>query len=127
MISGAKAAAKQTGDGKPLLHGSDVSKKRNITITVTGVREAPDNFNAAIILDIEKIGEAEAWAVNKSNLKQIMDQMFPGEADPDLERLIGQDIVLDVAPANNPQTKETVPSLYVSQRGENKPIKKKGR
>lgn len=111
MISGKAASSRSSGNSKPLLHGSDVAGKKSINVTVTGVREAPDNFGAAIILDIEPINGCEAWAVNKTNLNGIMEHFFPGDDDPDLEQLEGKSFVLDVASVRNPSTKRVVPSL----------------
>ena len=111
MISGKAAMSRSSGNSKPLLHGSDVAGKKSISVTVTGVREAPDNFGAAIILDIEPINGCEAWAVNKTNLKEINEHFFPGDDDPDLEQLEGKTFQLEVQSVRNPSTKRVVPSL----------------
>lgn len=103
--------------GPPLLHGSDVpAKVATVKITVKELREAPENFNSAAIIDLaEPVYECEAFAVNITNLKALA-KLSGGDDDMDFDKLAskvrGKSFILHVGMVNNPQTKKMVRSLF---------------
>lgn len=110
MPSVSQAVAAKAGDAKPLLNGSDLPKKiTKIKIKVADVRLAPENFSAALIIDLhEEVFAKGAWAVNKTNAKAL------GELLGDnTDKWKGRELTLYKVYVNNPQTKKMVPSLSV--------------
>ncbi len=105
--------AKSNGGGGNLLKGSDVPPRvKSLTIVVGAMREAPEGFNAPAIIDLKtEVYGANAWSVNKTNLKAIIKHFGDDE-----KKLIGKKIKLDVISVRNPQNGEVVPSLAVSPR-----------
>ncbi|HZR63959.1 MAG TPA: hypothetical protein VFA85_02370 [Terriglobales bacterium] len=103
--------SRNTGQSGALLKGSDVPHGvKSITIEVAGVREPPEGFSAVLILELKKpIYGKSAWAVNKTNVKALV-QLF----GDDEHKLVGKKIKLEVISVRNPQTGEIVPSLAVS-------------
>ena len=108
---------KKGSGGPPLLHGSDVpSKVMTVRIKVKELREAPDSFNSAAIIDLaEPVYECEAFAVNITNLKALaklngMDE--DGDFDTLAAKVRGKSFILHVGMVNNPQTKKMVRSLF---------------
>lgn len=106
-------------EGPPLLHGSDLpSKMTSVAVIVKELRTAPDNFSSIAILDFEKpVLECEAWAVNKTNLRALMEKFECTEEDEieDLsKKMSGKKITLTKVMVNNPQTKKVGPSLFVA-------------
>jgi hypothetical protein len=119
-MSSFKNAFKQKGvEGPPLLHGTDIPKGKNsVTIIVKELREAPDNFGSIAIIDLEKpVHGCEAWAVNKTNVKALLEK-FGLDEDAEfstLAKLIkGKKITLAVVAVNNPQTRKMTRSLFVA-------------
>jgi hypothetical protein len=104
---------KKGGGAGNLLKGSDVpSRIKQVVVEVAEIRESPDGFTAAFIIDLKKeIYGAMAWAVNKTNAKAII-KMF----GDDEKKLKGKKIKLDVISVRNPSTGDIVPSLAVSPR-----------
>jgi hypothetical protein len=99
MLSAKKALTKG-GEGGTLLKGSLVPMKaKEIEIKITAVREAPDNFSAAVICDIEEMFGAQAWAPNKTCLKLMASAL----ADDNLEALVGATVKLVMIMARNPK------------------------
>jgi hypothetical protein len=98
-------------NGPALLHGSDVPVgTKSISITVAGIRESPDGFNAPAIIDLKKpMYGKTALGVNKTNLKMLIKHFGEDET-----KLVGKKIKLEVVPVRNPQTGEMVPGLAVS-------------
>lgn len=110
---------KRGGENARLLHGSDLpAKQTSVTIVVKELRAAPDNFNSIAIIDFSKpVFECEAWAVNKTNLKALLEK-FGLDEDNELEELDakirGKKITLAATMVNNPQTKKMTRSLFVA-------------
>lgn len=104
---------RSNGRAGSLLNGSDVpAGTKSITIVVAGIRDSPDGFGAPAIIDFKTpIFGKSAWAVNKTNLRALIELV--GE---DEQKLVGKKIRLDVISARNPQTGDIVPSLAVSPR-----------
>jgi hypothetical protein len=110
---------KKKGEGKPLLHGSDLPAKSNSVVVICGdFREAPDNFGSIAILDFEKpVYEKESWAVNKTNMRAIMEKY---DIDEDAEfsavaaKLRGKKITLAKVKVNDPKRGKIVDSLFIS-------------
>ena len=102
---------RNAGQSGALLKGSDVPEGiKHFTITVADVREAPEEFSACAIIELEKpVYGKDAWAVNKTNMKMLIKHF--GE---DERKLVGKKIKLEVISVRNPQTGEIVPSLAVS-------------
>lgn len=111
--SGSELSGKEILDsmpgGPPMLKGSDVPKQQNrVVIEVTAVRLPPKGFNSAVILDIKPVFEKESWAVNKTNLRALVDKY-----GDNLNRLAGKKIPLIIALVNNPKENRMVRSLFV--------------
>jgi len=104
---------KKGGGAGALLKGSDVpSRIKNIVIEVGEIRESPDGFTAAFIIDLKKeVYGANAWAVNKTNAKAIIKHFGDDE-----RKIKGKKIKLDIISVRNPQSGDVVPSLAVSPR-----------
>ena len=96
--------------GKPLLTGSDVpATTKSFTITAAAIRESPAPFSAPAIIDLKSpIYGKGAWAVNKVNMKTLIDDYGEDET-----ALVGKKIKLEVVPVENPRTKEMVRGLRV--------------
>lgn len=103
--------------GKSLLTGSDVpATTKSITITVVAIRESPAAFSAPAIIDFKPpINGKSAWAVNKTNMKLLIESYGEDEAD-----LVGRKIRLEVISVENPKTKELVRSLRVVAKNKGK-------
>ena len=105
-------------EGPPLLHGSDLPNKvTSVKIVVEDIRPGPDNFNSIAIIDLAKeVHGCKAWAVNKTNMKALLEK---ADLDEDCEieelaaKLKGKTIKLSTARVNNPQTKKMVLSLFI--------------
>lgn len=115
-----KDTFKQKGvEGPPLLHGTDLpAKVSSVTIVVKELRSAPDNFNSIAILDFKTpVYECESWAVNKTNMRALLEK-FNLTEEAELEELsqkmTGKKITLNKVIVNNPQTKKMGPSLFVA-------------
>lgn len=115
MPSVSQRIADKPGEGKPLLKGSDLPKKtKSIKIVIADVRVPPDTFSSLFVIDLkEKVFEKEAWAVNRTNAKQLA-EMYGDNTD----KWKGKTVTLVVARVNNPQTKKFVESLFVEGVGE---------
>jgi hypothetical protein len=107
----AMLANRRSGQAGALLKGSDVPEGiTTITIVIDEVRQAPEDFNAPVIIVLKKeVYGKTAWAVNKTNLKLLI-KLF-GDS---VEKLIGKKLKLVIITVQNPQTGEMVPSLAVS-------------
>jgi hypothetical protein len=110
---------KKGADAPPLLHGSDLPKKvDSVVIIVKEIRTAPDNFSSIAIIDFTKpVYEKESFAVNKTNMRALMEKLdIPGDAEMyDLnEELAGKKITLTKVMVNNPKTNKMGPSLFVA-------------
>jgi len=105
--------ARSNGQAGNLLKGSDVpARVKSLKIVVDQIRPAPDGFTAPAIIDFKtEVYGANAWAVNKTNLKAIMKHFGDDE-----KKLRGKKITLDVISVRNPQSGDVVPSLAVSPR-----------
>ena len=105
--------SRSNGKAGSLLVGSDVpAGTKSINIVVAGIREAPTDFGAPVIIDLKTpVYGKSAWAVNKTNLRTLI-KLF----GDDEQKLMGKKIRLDVISVRNPQTGEIVPSLAVSPR-----------
>jgi hypothetical protein len=105
--------ARSNGSTGNLLKGSDIpSRVKSVKIVVEAIRPAPDGFTAPAIIDLKtEVYGANAWAVNKTNLKAIMKHFGDDE-----KKLRGKKITLDVISVRNPQSGDVVPSLAVSPR-----------
>jgi hypothetical protein len=103
--------SRRSGQAGALLKGSDIPDgTTTVTIVIEEVRQAPDEFNAPVIVDFKKpISGKTAWAVNKTNLKMLI-KLF-GDS---VEKLIGKKIKLVIITVQNPQTGDMVRSLAVS-------------
>ncbi len=103
--------SRRSGQAGALLKGSDIPDgTANITIVIAEVRQAPDEFNAPVIIALKKpIYGKTAWAVNKTNLKMLI-KLF-GDS---VEKLVGKKVKLVIIAVQNPQTGEMVRSLAVS-------------
>src|SRR5258705_11520619 len=66
--------SRRSGQAGALLKGSDIPDgTTTITIVIEEVRQAPDEFNAPVIVGFKKpISGKTAWAVNKTNLKMLI-------------------------------------------------------
>lgn len=106
-------------EGPPLLHGTDLPKNVNsVVIVVKELRTAPDNFGSIAILDLARpVYDCEAWAVNKTNLRALLEKFGVNE-DAEIEELSakmeGKKLTLNKVMVNNPQTKKMGPSLFVA-------------
>jgi hypothetical protein len=110
---------KKGADAPPLLHGSDLPAKiSSVVIVVKEIRTAPDNFGSIAIIDFTKpVYEKESFAVNKTNMRALMEKLdIPEDAEmSDLnEELAGKKITLTKVMVNNPKTKKMGPSLFVA-------------
>jgi hypothetical protein len=107
--------SRRSGQAGALLKGSDVPDgTTTITIVIAEVRQAPDEFNAPVIVVLKKpIHGKTAWAVNKTNLKALI-KLFGDNG----EKLIGKKVKLAIITVQNPQTGEMVRSLAVSPKQE---------
>ncbi len=105
--------ARSNGQAGNLLKGSDLpARVKSLKIVVDQIRPAPDGFTAPAIIDFKtEVYGANAWAVNKTNLKAIMKHFGDDE-----KKLRGKKIKLDVISVRNPQSGDVVPSLAVSPR-----------
>jgi hypothetical protein len=106
-------------EGPPVLHGTDLpAKVSSVTVICKELRLAPDNFKSIAILDFMKpVYECEAWAVNKTNMRALLEKFRLTEEDEfeDLAaKIVGKKITLTRVIVNNPQTKKMVPSLFVA-------------
>jgi len=103
--------SRRSGQAGALLKGSDVpTGTTTITIVIEEVRQAPDEFNAPVIVALKKpIYGKSAWAVNKTNLKTLI-KLF----GDNVEKLIRKKVKLMVITVQNPQTGEMVRSLAVN-------------
>jgi len=103
--------------GPPLLHGTDLGKKNSVTVVCKELRVAPNNFGSIAILDFVKpVLKCEAWAVNKTNLKALLEKFDCTDEDEiaDLSvEMEGQKITLAKVMVNNPKTGKIGPSLFV--------------
>lgn len=110
---------KKSGDGIPLLHGSDLGKKeKSITIKIKDLREAPNNFSSIAIIDLDgEVYGKGAWGVNKTNMRALMEKFG---FDEEMEfstvaaKLRGKKLTLSKVMVNDPKQKKMVPSLFVS-------------
>lgn len=110
---------KKSGDAVPLLHGSDLGKNEaSVVIKVKDLREAPDNFQSIAIIDLDgDVKGKGAWAVNKTNMRALMEKYG---IDEDAEfasvaaKLRGKKITLSKVMVNDPKQKKMVPSLFIS-------------
>lgn len=106
-------------EGPPLLHGTDLTAKQtSVKVICKELRTAPDNFGSIAILDFAKpVNGCEAWAVNKTNLRALLEK-FDLTEDDEIEELSkkmdGKTITLAKVMVNNPQTKKVGPSLFVA-------------
>jgi hypothetical protein len=105
--------SRSNGQAGNLLKGSDIpARVKSIKVVVDQIRPAPDGFTAPAIIDFKtEVYGANAWAVNKTNLKAIMKHFGDDE-----KKLRGKKITLDVISVRNPQSGDVVPSLAVSPR-----------
>jgi hypothetical protein len=103
--------SRRSGKAGALLKGSDIPEgTTTITIVIEEIRQAPEDFNAPVIIVLKKpIYNKTAWAVNKTNLKMLI-KLF----GDDTEKLIGVKVKLVIITVQNPQTGEMVRSLAVS-------------
>lgn len=103
--------SRRSGQAGALLKGSDVPDgTTTITIVIEEVRQAPDEFNAPVIIGFKKpLYGKNAWAVNKTNLKTLI-RLF----GDNVEKLIGKKVKLVIVTVQNPQTGDMVRSLAVS-------------
>jgi hypothetical protein len=103
--------SRRSGQVGALLKGSDVPDgTTTITIVIAEVRQAPDEFNAPVIVTFKKaVHGKSAWAVNKTNLKMLI-KLF----GDNVEKLIGKKVKLVIITVQNPQTGDMVRSLAVS-------------
>jgi len=104
-------------DGPPLLHGSDVPAKVNsVIVTCKELRSAPKDFKSIAILDFTKpVYGCEAWAVNKTSIKLLLERFGLTDEDEisDLShKMAGKKITLGIAMANNPKTGKMVRTLF---------------
>lgn len=110
---------KKGADGPPLLHGSDLPPKvSSVLIIVKELRLAPDNFGSIAIIDFVKpVFDCEAWAVNKTNMRALLEKFGLSDDDEisDLNaKVAGKKLTLAKVMVNNPQTKKVGPSLFVA-------------
>lgn len=104
--------AKKNGDGGNLLHGTDVPKKTSrFSVKITAVREAPENFTAPLIIDIDEVYGCSGWAVNKTNTKALIELFGDDE-----KKMIGKKLWLEVVSMKNPSSNKVGPTLIVSAR-----------
>ncbi len=104
------------GESTPLLKGSVLPRKQGtIELKVTGVREAPENFNSPAIMDFEPVTfdgvEYGAIPLNKTNTKALMEVV--GD-DMELANITGVAVFQRVL-VNNPQTKALTPGLQLME------------
>jgi hypothetical protein len=110
---------KKSGDAVPLLHGSDLpAKSSSVTIKVKDVREAPDNFASIAIIDLDgDVFGKGAWAVNKTNMRALIEK-FGFDMDDEFSfiasKLRGKKLTLSKVMVNDPKQKKMVPSLFIS-------------
>lgn len=110
---------KKKGEGAPLLKGSDLPPKQSsVVIVVKDLREAPDNFASIAIIDFAKdVFGKGAWAVNKTNMRAIMEK-FGIDEDAEFShvaaKLRGKKITLVKVKVNDPKQKKIVDSLFIS-------------
>jgi len=106
-------------EGPPLLHGTDLpAKVSSVTVIVKEIRSAPDNFNSIAIMDFKTpVYECESWAINKTNMKALLEKFNltdEVEIEELSEKMKGKKITLTKVMVNNPQTKKPTPSLFVA-------------
>jgi hypothetical protein len=103
--------SRRSGQAGALLKGSDVPEgTATITIVIGEIRQAPEDFNAPVIVALKKpIYGKTAWVVNKTNLKMLI-KLF----GDNVEKLASKKVKLVIIMVQNPQTGEMVRSLAVS-------------
>lgn len=100
MPSASKAAATRSGGSAPLLKGSDLTNREaSITVFVIGAREAPDEWQSSLILDIEETHGKGAIALNKTNVGHLSEMI-----DDDYSRWPGYEVTFAKTKTRNPKT-----------------------
>jgi hypothetical protein len=103
------AAARGRTAGDNLLKGSDLAAKTTkIKVVCTDMREAPEEFRSALIMEIEPVYNKTEWALNKTNIKALVTLI-----SDDYEKWIGWEIELAKSMVNNPQTRSQAWGLMV--------------
>lgn len=111
MLSAKKLLEDRPGAGAGnLLRGQDLPRKQqSIKVKITGVREAPANFNSPVIVDIDPVCEGKiAFPLNKTNMRRCVELV-----GDDLDALKGSTMTLAKVMVNNPQTKALTFGLVV--------------
>ncbi len=113
MSSLKDALEKKKGDSTPLLKGSVLPRKQDtIMLNVTGVREAPENFNSPALMDFEPVTidgvEYGAVPLNKMNAKALMGFV----ADTELDSIQGTATFQRIL-VTNPKTKALTQGLQL--------------
>jgi len=109
MASATKAANSKGGDAGSLLKGSDLkASELSVTVFVIAAREAPVNFNAPMILDIEENHGCKAFALNKTNTKKMVELV-----DDDYAEWAGYEVTLSKVRVQNPATGEPTWGLEI--------------
>ena len=76
--------SRSTGEAGELLNSSDIpAGTKTVTIVIAEIRESPEGFKAPAIIDFEKpIFGKSSWAVNKTNMKMLI--QFFGDDETEL-------------------------------------------
>ena len=128
-ISAGKIAPSQGGTPRKqragILHGSDLPRnRREITLHITGVREAPPDWSSPVVLDFDDQFGKGTLPLNKTNVRSLGELCTESFGSDDLELLIGHDIVFQKVSVNNPSTGAMSDGLRVAPGQSLKPTKK---
>lgn len=122
-MASATKTTKARGGGE-LLKGSSLPKSVNsITIFIHSVHEAPEEWKAALIADIDEVHGCVAFALNKTNVKAMVAAM-----GDDYEAWGGWEVTLEKVRVDNPSTGLTVDGLGFSsaKKSKRKPTPRHG-
>jgi len=110
MASARAAIAGKGSQGGALLKGSSLPAKiMELVIKVTAVREAPEEWDSALILDFETQHDCEALALNKTNTRALI-----GFLGDDFDQWEGATVTLEKFKTRNPKTSQLTWGLLVA-------------
>ena len=109
MASASKAASSRGGEGGKLLKGSDLTNKESsTTVFVIAVREAPEEWQSPLVMDIEENHGCTAIALNKTNIRKLSELI-----DDNYDLWPGYEITFAKVRTHNPKTGAPVNGLEV--------------
>jgi hypothetical protein len=111
MPSASGAASSRGGDSGTLLKGSALKKtEQSVTVFVHAVREAPAQWDSALVMDFEETHGATAMALNKTNIGKLVELI-----GDDFDDWAGYEVTFEKVRVPNPaQGGRLVDGLVVS-------------